>query len=1698
VVADGAGSWVAPTIYLVPSGRQPEEGGVVCGSVTAVLPNVVTCVLGFPLPAAATSRVVAQVWVAHAGTGGGAPQLLNASIILVPPPSVALAPGGGIGVTPRTAGSGRILLRLPVPRVTAADWLAAGLTPPAQAFIDALAVRLNGVPCVSPAWETATTLSCTATAAVAGAPADVVVVVVSLAGGAYNVTGAVRSLLRPLPALAVNTDVQLAPSSSSTATNLTLAGLALCSSGVLAVASASVAGVPCAAVACTPAGAALLCVGWNGSAAAGVLRGRLQAVVNASVVWVAPPASTATCDACVTLVARPVLASITPTSIAASGTPVVIAGTGMLAPANWNHPPGVLIGGEACGDVVALSPTVVRCTAPAVLASAPGFPVVSVVVVNAAGGNSTEPLTLTYPATFGVSWVSASPLTTLPGGALAPALSLRLLSRDAATCTVAITPAPCVNSNPALAARPGGMTVSVPATALGVGASGTAFAIANNLLLDALVVTGGSNCTGTLTASCIDASGLTASTAGQSNPAVSLSAWRADWHNADLPSPLVVVPGELPVLTATVALAGADGSLPGASAANLSCFALLAPASSAPPALNVSLERVASRDVLSTVTGAVTAVNTTAAAVAFTGVTAVAARLGQALVLYAECTWALTGERARLPPLPVATALVQLGWVGDDGVPPSGTVLGYSAVSLGLVATIVRPASAPSGSSAADARCALALLNSTSRGASVVADEWTLPLDAAASAGSQARVLVTATLQSPSASTSWLVAACTVWGQELTTPPRRLTTLTLAVQAVSALPEYFIASDASSPWPVTPQLEVAMVASDASDGGGWQQNVAGITCSVTTSTPAAELKLVGSDAAAASLTSIAAHPGTGVVAVPSFIVQVPPSTPALTLVIECRRGGAGDTPPAPLTLLIPAVRLATQLCTQPATQSAVSVALPAFAVGIVATLPDGTATAPCAATPATASPLALPSILCTIALDAAATTANSTADVFLQQVVATMAAASHRALFDAFTLAAPQGQVYGLSLTCAVGGLAIPPSLSFNVTLQGCRPGQASELVNCVTCGGGEFSLGGIGARCTGCPPAGAVCNAGILTLLPRYYRPPVQAGQPLGPTTELHPCYNAEACTLAFSGNASGATYGCSPGYTGPLCGVCDADANYARFGDTCSVCGNIAASWVFLLAIVLVVLAVLTRVALRKESSGSDASVVLRITLGFLQAVGSLRVFRAGSTQAYADVMGWTEVVSASPLSVGALQCLLRLPYLVQYIATVALPVLASVAVVAIFHGVTTARSVRCTPRCGVDILKLRSAVASWWSSNGHLSALRFGLFLSYMPIGSASLRALDCIAPVAGTQYLRSDLRVECGVGQHAAARVRAYAVLVILGGGFPAGLAWLMGTARIEQLVDPGFHATWGFLFDGYRAPTRSLTITAAAPPPTDAQKPAGALSIGGSDGDGDGGSKLSTRRRSSILPDRLQQAWVVSGDSRVWWEGVVLGRKAGVVLLAVTVTNPYLQCVGATLWFLAAFVLQVRYAPYANPLFNRLETTSLMATLLTAIISSALLQFNVGVATAELHSAEYMSGIEWAVTVLLAVLNLGTFAALAGLWLRLQCARARGFLGSYRARDALVSALAGRVRTSAAAPAADDGEGDHAAAPATYTANPLRARARAAATPVPVPVVQELATLSSAPSGGAGSPRAHLRSVFVALPTRTSASAAASS
>jgi len=1243
---------------------------------------------------------------------------------------------------------------------------------------------------------------------------------------------------------------------------------------------------------------------------------------------------------------------------------------------------------------------------------------------------------------------NATPRTVWPSGAVAaqvarltPPLTFAAAARTFFMCTLTVNTSTCLSA----ASNTWGVGLGVAdATAALVGDTFLTQSLASDattatLQMPAVGIRAASGCVVAVTATCGDGVGRSAAL----SPAVVVTVGRltAAWQNASLVlgTPHAVVP-TLPLPSVTLWLSVAPAAtLPDsaliAPSAWISCSGAVFDAAAAVPA---SVPLATSIAAVATGEGALVATDSFTATVAASG-TAIhvtlpplgttALALGRPFVLHAECTWLPTSERVRMVPVQLPTVGANLSWTGGRAI--GGTsggdvavvVLGGTAATVPMTLTITVPAGValPGSSLTIAPSCSLAVVVAAQR-AVINTASWvanvTLPT---AQPGSDTTVSVAMGVQfvmdAPPNTTVVLRVTCLLLGHAVSSPLLRASTSPLTMTAVTTLPTRFIVGDAAVVTPVEGDVGVRVWAGAGADAPAVP--VLDVTCALSAYTPGIQLvpassstddaTAAGSDTSSSSLLSASADAATGVVTLPAFGVSGSFALSSVDVVVSCSRPN-GDAP-APLTFTMSAIRLRQVVCVHPPPTSPLMEPLDAFSFGIAtAVAPGGGFDNPCSASSASDLQLpALPPITCALSLNlnGSSIAAADADNVFLIQASGVMTQSTHVATFASFALTAPQDQVYDIVATCYVGSVVIPAPYHFLVTLSGCPEGMEPSSVTCVTCGGGEFSLGGTGGRCTGCPPVGATCIEGILNLKPAYYQPPRQRGTAMGPDSLLYPCYNAEACTL----NASTLAYGCAAGYTGALCGVCDANGGYASFGSACRPCWDAGVTLFAVTVVAVLLLAVLTRVALRTSTSRSDASTVLRITMSFLQGVGSLRVFRAGSTLAYQNVMGWTDVVSASPLSVGFLECLMRLPYMVQYVATVSLPVLAAACVVAIFLLASTLRAVHCRPSCGFAAATWRATVVAWWQDRRATATTLFVLFLAYMPITSASLRALDCTDPVDGVRYLHTNLAVVCYTGQHAVARVLAYVVLVVVGIGFPAGLAWMLGTATNVQLSDGAFHAAWGFLFDGYKMPTAGAA-RGRGNQPEDSKRdsvkpePTGTRGVPASTGTGTGtaanGGPAPQRRRRSTLMDtaaaqRLVQPWQMTGKNRVWWEAVVLLRKAGVVLLAVLVTNPYLQCVGATLWFGGFLQLQVKYAPYTRLLFNRLELVSLTASVLTAIISTALLQYNVGVASAELHGPTAMTPIEWAVTLLLAFINMGTFLLCGCVWLWLQCRRVQGVM-----------------------------------------------------------------------------------------------------
>ena len=801
----------------------------------------------------------------------------------------------------------------------------------------------------------------------------------------------------------------------------------------------------------------------------------------------------------------------------------------------------------------------------------------------------------------------------------------------------------------------------------------------------------------------------------------------------------------------------------------------------------------------------------------------------------------------------------------------------------------------------------------------------------------------------------------------------------VTIRVDTPLPDAYIPSDTSAPWPVATDIVFALV-----DAGN--NPVGGVTCSLSTNQSSVQTQSLDQRA----LVNMAA--ADGVFRFGRLIVQAPFDVSGMRATFTCSRG-VGDNI-VPVSWDMRCIHLATFMCAAPTTVVQSQEALPSWWLAVRAT--SGTdAVAACRHD--ASGGISLPRTICTVAV--AAVSANATAFVQGQTVLVD---GDGFANFTGLVVTGTQNSNVSMTVACNIGATEVPGRHEFAVSIRGCQPGRQPVGVVCASCVDGQFSLGGTD-KCRGCPPVGATCVGGTLSLLQGYFRPPDDAGAELGPDTELFTCYNTEACTL----NASTATYGCLTGYSGPLCGVCDETEGYAMFGAACAPCPDLTFSRGLMSGVVLGFVALLAYVAVRKTSGNrSSASIVLRITLGFLQAIGALRAFKSGGTRVYNDLMGWTDAISASPMSLGPIACLTRFTFLSRYLVTVALPFLASATVIAMFVAITAAKTVRLRGPTLIDRDAVSGKVRQWLAERRHVATLIFTLHLSYMPIVSASLRALDCVGPIAGRRYLRADLAVQCGVGAHVALSVLAVLVLAVVGLGFPALVLTILVRANGATLArDQQFRSAWGFLYDGYRLDPDHVVVSLQARFSRNVttgmvlkgarRLAVKALALPTATADGRGAPTDSSPTASPAADGSPMVTAVVAPPPHlhapaprrrvhlVWWEALVLLRKAGIVLIALLLVDALVQVSAAVLWLLVFAFLQERFRPYSRPLFNIIESIAMAASLFTAALCIVVAKTNdIG--------ADVSTPRGYGVTLVMLLMNMVVVAVLTLIWVREMC------------------------------------------------------------------------------------------------------------
>ena len=424
------------------------------------------------------------------------------------------------------------------------------------------------------------------------------------------------------------------------------------------------------------------------------------------------------------------------------------------------------------------------------------------------------------------------------------------------------------------------------------------------------------------------------------------------------------------------------------------------------------------------------------------------------------------------------------------------------------------------------------------------------------------------------------------------------------------LPTTYLPSDGATALLLDPPPSLRLL----DDNGA---GVDGVTCSLAAASNGAEVRNIGSSGAAQAVTTAGGWLNfTAAVVVSSFSVQ------SAALAVACSR--VTPDAPEPVAWTATLTRLTLEVCKPLAPVTDASNGVPPWHIGIAV---DGVS--PCVASHVhTLSPAARQYVACAVtplvaADDAGGVTADGAFQLFVVDGTVHGAAADGSMAFDALQLIGSRGVRDNVSVACTLGAVAIPTPQVYPVQVLPCPAGFSPSGIFCTPCPAGTYTRGDNERACLPCPAQGAECVHGLLTLKPNFYRALEEAGTPVGPNSQLLPCYNEEACIV----NVTAEVYACAPGYSGALCGVCDGEHGYGLFDGVCRQCWHPDVADAALALVIVGFVAAMSLIALNPwMQAHDDSAIALKLLIGFVQAVASQSTFTAGGLALFRSAFGWT----------------------------------------------------------------------------------------------------------------------------------------------------------------------------------------------------------------------------------------------------------------------------------------------------------------------------------------------------------------------------------------------------------------------------------------------------------------------------------------
>ena len=343
--------------------------------------------------------------------------------------------------------------------------------------------------------------------------------------------------------------------------------------------------------------------------------------------------------------------------------------------------------------------------------------------------------------------------------------------------------------------------------------------------------------------------------------------------------------------------------------------------------------------------------------------------------------------------------------------------------------------------------------------------------------------------------------------------------------------------------------------------------------------------------------------------------------------------------------------------------------------------------------------------------------------------------------------------------------------------------------------------------------------------------------------------------------------------------CGKCAGDA--AFINNTCVGCPPFEVTLAISAASLVLVLLILVYLIRSARSGAKVQAQVLKVTVNYLQILSLIATFKSQTSGLFASAVGGAAASANVSADFFTLVCLTHHTYFETFLFYAALPIVAFL-LIRVYYA--------CKVLARVSVpAGLRFLVLPWASSTSQPVRVANGLavqattvvmFLIYPSVARVTLSMFHCRDFGVGFKpRLVADLDVVCYEGKHLAYAFVALACVVVYVVALPV-VTFFLFRRELSTRGFPAFLSSHMFLVSGYNPP-----------------------------------------------------AWA--------WELVILVRKTVVVCVVVFVESSDLQVtLGGMVAGLSLF-LHASFQPFTTRLLNRLETTGLVALILTVAAAGSL-------------------------------------------------------------------------------------------------------------------------------------------------------------